>query len=74
MNHQEVCVKCWQLKTVDGSDGLGGFTPNNRSASGWTNICRKCRAKIAKDRRNAKKEAAKTVANPVNPDCAAEDV
>jgi len=51
------CMKCWQLKATDGSDGLGGFTPDDRSASGWTKFCRVCRAKIVRDRRDNGKAA-----------------
>ena len=54
---QQVWEKCWQSKATDGSDGLGGFTPDNRSASGWTKFCKMCRAKIARERRSSKKAA-----------------
>ena len=54
---RQACMKCWELKVTDGSDGLGGFTPDDRSASGWTKFCRMCRAKIVRDRRNSGKGA-----------------
>ena len=42
-NPEVMCRKCWQLKATDGSDGAGGFTPDNMTRTGWMTMCRVCR-------------------------------
>jgi hypothetical protein len=68
VNPTVVCRKCWEKKATDGSDRLGGFTPDDRSPSGWTKFCRMCRAKIVRDRRNSVKAATEESADRIAED------
>ena len=56
VNFEVVCQKCWQLKHADGSDGLGGFTPDNTRGTGWMKLCRQCLAAAKKQARARAKD------------------
>jgi len=53
MNPTVVCQGCWEKKATDGSDGGGGFTPDNNRRTGWKAMCRPCRAKARRERQKA---------------------
>jgi hypothetical protein len=44
-NVQVECKKCRVFKKGDGSDDLGGFSPDNSRYTGWERRCRWCRRK-----------------------------